>query len=127
RRDALFDEGVPFVALWTLPQQLGAAIPAAYADMRVEVEDRLASQVHVLADERRVEPERRQHAPRLLVDGEPVRVVGQCGEEEIERASRLTRGREVTGEREPGAPVLRILRDHFLAQRDEPFGRARLS
>ncbi len=42
RRDAFLDERVPFVAMRALPDQLGAAIAAAHADVGVEVEDRLA-------------------------------------------------------------------------------------
>ena len=38
--DSLFDEGVPLVTLGALPKELGAAIPAPHADVRVEVEER---------------------------------------------------------------------------------------
>ena len=41
RRDALFDERVPLVAVRALPEQLGAAVAAAHADVRVEIEHRL--------------------------------------------------------------------------------------
>ena len=52
RRDALLDEGVPLVAVRALPQQLGAAVAAADADVRIEVEDRVARQIDVAIDER---------------------------------------------------------------------------
>ncbi len=53
RRDPLFDERVPLVAMRALPEQLGAAVAAAHADVRVEVEDRVAGEVDVAVDERR--------------------------------------------------------------------------
>src|SRR5688572_27927884 len=40
RRDACFDEAVPLVAVRAVPQQLGAAIAAPHADVRIEIEDR---------------------------------------------------------------------------------------
>ena len=63
------------MALRALPEQLGAPVAAAHADVRVEIEDGVAGQRDVAADERRLEPERRQRLPDLLVDGEPVRIV----------------------------------------------------
>ena len=53
RRDAFFDERVPVVAVRALPEELGAAIAAAHADVRVEVEDRMPRQLAVAVDERR--------------------------------------------------------------------------
>ena len=50
RRDALLDEGVPLVAVRALPEQFGAAVVAALADVRIEIEDRLARQFGVAAD-----------------------------------------------------------------------------
>src|SRR5690348_9084454 len=47
RRETLFDERVPLVALRTLPQQLGAAITAPGADVRIQVEHSFARQRHV--------------------------------------------------------------------------------
>ena len=40
RRDPLFDERIPLVAMRALPQQLGAAVAALQADVRVEEEHR---------------------------------------------------------------------------------------
>ena len=34
-----------------LPQQLGAAVAAAHADVRIEIEDRVACQIDVAIDE----------------------------------------------------------------------------
>ena len=53
RRDPLLDERVPVVAVRALPEQLGAAVAAAHADVRVEVEDRVLGQLAVAVDERR--------------------------------------------------------------------------
>ncbi len=52
RRDSLLDERVPLVAVRALPEQLGAAVPAAHADVRIEVEDRLPRDLDVARDER---------------------------------------------------------------------------
>src|SRR5262245_19621066 len=45
RGDPFLDERIPLVALRALPQQLGAAITAAKADVRIEVEEVLADAV----------------------------------------------------------------------------------
>src|SRR3954468_7558531 len=47
RGDAFFDECVPFVTMRTLPEQFRASIPAADADVRVDVKDRVVSQIAV--------------------------------------------------------------------------------
>ena len=52
RRDALFDERVPLVAVRALPEEFGAAIPAAHAHVRIEVEHRLARDLDVARDQR---------------------------------------------------------------------------
>src|SRR6185503_17754907 len=44
RRDAVFHERVPFVAVRALPEELGAAVAALQADVRIEVEDGVASE-----------------------------------------------------------------------------------
>src|SRR5882672_10922764 len=78
RRESLFDERIPFMALRALPEQLGAPVAAAHADVRVEIEDGFTGQRDIPADERRLEAECGQRLPDLLVNGEPVRVVGNC-------------------------------------------------
>ena len=90
------------------------------ADVRIEVEDRVARQVRIAADEGRVEIQRGQHAPDLLVDGQAVRIVGQRVEQQVECGAVLARRRQVARQRQARAPVLRVLRDEPLAQRHEP-------
>src|SRR2546423_1983394 len=124
RRQPLLDERIPLVTLWTLPEQLRAAVAAARADVRVEVEDRVAGQRHVAADERRIPPERGERLPDLLVDGEAVRVQRKRLEQPVERFTVTTLRGQVFRQREPRPPVLRILRDEPLAQLREPSRRA---
>ena len=51
RRDPLLDERVPVVTVRALPEQLGAAVPASHADVRIEIEDRVARELAVAVDE----------------------------------------------------------------------------
>ena len=53
RRDPLFDERIPVVTVRALPEQLRAAVAAAHADVRVEVEHGVLGQLAVAIDERR--------------------------------------------------------------------------
>src|SRR5437763_11351209 len=73
--DAFFDERIPVVAVRALPQQLRAAIAAADADMRVEIEDRVLGQIAVVIDERFGVPQLTERAPDRLVDAERVRIL----------------------------------------------------
>ena len=73
RRDALLDERVPVVAVRALPEQLGAAVAAAHADVRIEVEDRVAGELAVAIDERRRELQLRQRLARSPGAAERVR------------------------------------------------------
>src|SRR5215510_7183188 len=50
---------------------------------------------------------------------EPMRVVGKCVEEELQRLAVLRGAREMPRQREPAAPVLRALGDVAFAQIDE--------
>ena len=95
RRDALFDERVPVVAVRALPEQLRAAIAAAHADVRIEIEDRVARQLAVAIDERRLVAELPERAPDRLVDAERVRILDERGEQEIERVARPVAGGEM--------------------------------
>src|SRR5688500_9196692 len=52
RRNPLLNERVPFMALRTLPEKLGAAIPASCAHMRIQVEHRQARRLDVSGHER---------------------------------------------------------------------------
>ena len=85
RRDPFLDERVPVVAVRALPEQLGAAIAAAHADVRIEVEDRVLGQLAVAIDERRRMVKLAERAPDRLVDAERVRVLDQRGEQQVER------------------------------------------
>ena len=51
--------------------------------MRIEIEDRLARELDVSADESRLERERGQRLPHFLVNHQPVRVVRQRFEQEL--------------------------------------------
>ena len=57
RSDPVFDERIPFVAVGTLPEQLGAAIAAPHADVWIHVEDRVLGQLDVPLHERALEVE----------------------------------------------------------------------
>ncbi len=83
--------------------------------MRVDVEHRLARQVDVAADERLRQAERRERFPDRLVHRERVRVDDERLEEYFDRLARRAVRRLIAGQRQPGAPVLRVLRDQPLA------------
>ena len=68
-----------------LPQELGAAVAAAHADVRVEIEDGVAGQVDVAVDERGREFQLRQRLPNRLVQRERVGVDDERLEEQLER------------------------------------------
>jgi hypothetical protein len=87
--------------------------------VRVEIEDGVAGQRDVAEDERRLEPERGQRLPYLLVNGEPVRVVRNRVEQYIECLPMVSFVDQMPRERKPRAPVLRILRDQTLTEIDE--------
>jgi hypothetical protein len=65
-------------------------------------------------------PELAEGTPDGLVNAERVRVLDQRGEEQVERFLRPPARREVAGQGEPGAPVLRIVADKALASRVNP-------
>ncbi len=51
-RNPLFYERIPVVAMRALPEQLGAAVPAAHADVRIQIEHRVLRQLAVAIHER---------------------------------------------------------------------------
>ena len=55
-----------------------------------------------------------------------MRILHQRVEQQIERFARLSLRRQVTGQRQPGAPVLRVLVDQPPAQRGKALGVAEL-
>ena len=122
RRDALFDERVPVVAVRALPEQLRAAVAAAHADVRIEIEDRVLGQLAVAIDERRRVVELAERAPDRLVDAERVRVLHERGEQQVERLARLAAAGQMPRQRETRAPVLRVLFDQAAAQAREAIG-----
>ena len=69
----------------------GAAVAAAHADVRIEVEDRVPRQLAVAVDQRRLVAELPERAPDRLVDAERVRVLHERGEQQIERVARAGR------------------------------------
>ena len=126
RRDPLLDERVPLVAVRALPEQLGAAVAAADADVRIEVEDRVARQLDVAGDERR-----RQIAAATASARSPGASASACGlctsaSNSSSSASRAdVAGDEVARQREPRPPVLRAGGDQPAAQRREALRRRR--
>ena len=94
RRDPLLDECVPLVALRALPQQLGAAVAAARADVRIEVEHGVARQLHVAPRPAPGRSPARRAARQISwwID-EAVRVVGQRVEQQVEGVAVLAGGR----------------------------------
>ena len=104
RRDPLLDERVPVVAVRALPEQLGAAVAAAHADVRVEIEDRVLGELAVAIDERRRVLQLAERAPDRLVDAERVRILHERGEQQVERLVRLPAAAR-DGARAPAAPA----------------------
>ena len=84
-REPFLDKSVPFVALRALPERFDAAITAAPADVRVEVEHRFVGQFHVAAYQGGVEPERGEYLPDFLMNRETVRMMRKRVEQLIER------------------------------------------
>src|SRR6478609_4369329 len=89
RRNALFDECVPLVAMRALPEQLGAAVAAMRAQMRIEVEDRGARDLDVSRDQRARELQRFERVPNRLMDRERMRVVLERLEDDFQRSLRF--------------------------------------
>src|SRR5688500_3158183 len=94
-----------------LPQQIGAAVVALDADVRVEEEHRRSRRLDVALHQLAVQIELQQHVPYRLMDGEAVRVLFECREQELEGFGVTLALGEVPSECEPGTPVLRIGRD----------------
>src|SRR5262245_47733649 len=122
RSDPFLDERVPVVAVRALPQQLRAAVTAAHADVRVQIEDRVPCEVAVTIDETGRVVQLAERPPDRLVDTQRVRILHERGEQEIERLAWLVRRGEMLGQCEPRAPVLRALVDQPPAQTREPIG-----
>ena len=123
RRDSFLHERIPVVAVGALPQQLGTAIAAAHAHVRIEIEHRVPRQFTVSIDERRLVMELTERAPDGLVDAERVGVLHERGEQQIKGFARMRAGCQVPGQCESGAPVLRVVADEAAAEPREPFGR----
>ena len=78
-----------------LPEQLRAAVAAADADMRIEIEDRMLGELAVAVDERRRMMQRGERTPDRLMDAERVRVLDEGGEQQIERFAGIAARRQV--------------------------------
>src|SRR5205823_1579485 len=89
-RDSLFHESVPVVTVRTLPQELRAAVAAAHADVRVEIEDRVPRELAVSVDERCRMAKLAERAPDRLMNAEGVRILHEGGKQQIERVVLLT-------------------------------------
>src|SRR5262245_21811885 len=87
RRDPLFDEGIPLVALRALPQKLRAPVAAPDADVGIEIEDGVPSQLDVSLDERGRQIELRERLPDGLMQCEGVWIVNQRLEDHVERVA----------------------------------------
>ena len=117
RRDAFLDERVPLVAVRALPDELGAAIAAAHAHVRVEVEDRLSRDLDVARDEMLRQIERRERAPRSP-GGWPARA-GCARALRTAARARVPAGRASTGAgRAPSARATRAATPRSAAGRD---------
>ena len=101
--EALFHERVPLVAVRALPEQLRAAVAAAHADVRIEVEHRASRELACSAGPAPVEVQREQRLPDCLVNGQAVRVVRQRVEQQIERLR--CRPAAADGATAPAAPA----------------------
>src|SRR5262245_60261056 len=112
----LFDEGIPVVAMRTLPEQLGAAVPAAHADVRVEIEDGVFGQLAVAVDERLGMPEMTEGAPDRLMDAEGVRILDERRKQELQRLLRPAARREMPRQRQARPPVLCVFFDQAPAE-----------
>src|SRR5688500_1411191 len=123
RRNPFLHECIPFVALGALPQQLGAAVAAVGADVRVEVENRISRQRDVAPHEIRIQSERQQRLPDFLVHDQSMRIVRQRRQEQIECFARVAGGGVMARQRQPGAPVLWIPCNQLLTQGDEALRR----
>src|SRR5262249_22608533 len=121
-RDPLLDESVPVVAVRALPEELGAAVAAAHADVWIELEDRVLRQLGVAVDERGRMVKLAERSPDCLVNAESVRIRNERGKQQIERVARLAAGREVARQREPRTPVLRVVLDQAAAETREALG-----
>src|SRR5690348_13043366 len=104
RSDPVFDERIPLVAVGALPEQLGAAIAAAHADMRIHVEDGVSSQLDVALHERALEVEARKDLPDGLMQRQRVGVMHERLEQQFERSTRVISGLEMPGKSEPCPP-----------------------
>ena len=78
-----------------LPEQLCAAVAAAHADVRIEVEHRVLRELAVAIHERRRVVELAERAPDRLVDAERMRVLHQRGKQQVERLVRLAARRQM--------------------------------
>src|SRR4051812_33572744 len=114
----LFDERVPLVALRALPEQLGAAIAAVHADVRVEVEHRLARTIDVAAHQLRIEVEAGQRPPERGVHDQAGGVGGGRGEKKPDRGAGTRAGGVVAPERQPRPPVQGVTVDERSTQGD---------
>ena len=61
-----------------------------------------------------------ERAPDRLMDAERVRILHERGEQQVERLVRPAAGREVARQRQPRAPVLRVVVDQPPAEPREP-------
>ena len=122
--DAFFDERVPVVAVRALPEEFGAAVPAAQADVGIEIEHRVLREVAVVVDERRRVPQLSQRAPDGLMDAKRVWILHQRREQELERVMRMAARRQMPGQGKAGAPVLRVVVDQAAAQLRESVRRS---
>src|SRR5689334_14677538 len=96
-----------------LPEQIGAAVVALQADMRIEEEHRRPRRFDVALHQRAIQIELQQYIPDRLMHGEAVRVLFERGEQELECLAVAIARREMPAEREPRPPVLRIGGDQF--------------
>src|SRR5262245_30240444 len=105
RRNPFLDERIPVVAMRTLPEHLRAAVAAAHAHVRIEIEHRVLGQLAVAIDERRGMLQLAERPPDRLTDAQRVRILDERREQQVERVARTPAGGEVPRKRQACAPV----------------------
>ena len=104
-RDSLLDERIPLVTVRALPDEFRAAIAAAEAHVRIQIEDGLPGDFDVARHQMLREIEFRQRAPNRLVYRQRMRIVLERLEQQLEGCWGFPATGNVARERDAGAPL----------------------
>src|SRR4051812_29376146 len=99
------------MAVRALPEQLGAAIAAANADVRIHVEDGVPGELDVLLHKISFEVESREDMPDALMQCQRMRIVYKSVEQQFECAGRVVSRFQVPRQRQTSSPILWIVAD----------------